>query len=101
VLATFYTYNKAGLISIVSSPAGRKTFTQYDQLGRTLASVVGWDGSYTPFTQSSFDQTSSIKFPASGSANQTTAYTYDGSGHVVTTKAVSPSGQVSQVTQYL
>ncbi len=101
ILATFYTYNSAGLLSIVMSPAGRKSFTQYDNLGRAVAVVAGWDGVYTPYTQSSYDISNAITLPASGSANQTTAYTYDGSDHILTTKAVYPSGQSSQITQYI
>jgi RHS repeat-associated protein len=104
VLATFYTYNSAGYVRTISDPAGIKSFTQYDNLGRTLASVSAWDGTYMPYTETAgvLDQASAINLPASATANQTTAYTYDGSGHTVTMKAVNnTSNGGTQTTQYV
>jgi YD repeat-containing protein len=39
--------------------------------------------------------------PESTDEDQTTGYTYDGDGHVLTQTAIEPSGTPSQVTQYV
>ncbi|MEI8194631.1 MAG: RHS repeat-associated core domain-containing protein [Phycisphaerae bacterium] len=91
VLVTSYTYNVAGWVNTVTDPRGIVSKTFYDNLGRTLYSVAAWAGVYDP-TQG--------ELPSSGSQNQTTKYTYDGDGHILTMTAVMPSTQNSQTTQY-
>ena len=92
LLLTVQHYNNAGELDIVTDPKDIMTDTLYDLLGNTLFSVAAWDGSYNPSTGA---------LPASATANQTTAYGYDGDGHMTSETAVMPSGQSSQTTQYV
>lgn len=91
-LVTSYTYNDAGWVDTVTDPRGIVSKSFYNNQGQTIDSVAAWDGSYDPTGGS---------LPSSGSQNQTTKYTYDGDGHVLTMKAILPSTQNSQTTQYL
>ncbi|MGN6366760.1 MAG: RHS repeat-associated core domain-containing protein [Phycisphaerae bacterium] len=90
-LVTTNSYNDAGLLDTVTDPKGIVDKTIYDNLGQKLYSIAAWDGSYDPTSD----------LPPSDSADQTTKYMYDGSGHVVTMTAVMPSGENSQTTEYV
>ncbi len=83
-LVTTTSYNAQGLPEDVIDPKGIDTRTLYDALGRTTETIVDYtDGTPTD------------------SSNQTTAYTYDGNGSVITQTAVMPSGTNNQVTEYV
>ncbi len=84
VLVTTYGYDAAGNLASVTDPRGIISQSDFDLLGNTTQTIAAFtDGVPT------------------ASTNQTTAYTYDGDGHVLTMTAVMPSGQNSQTTKYL
>jgi RHS repeat-associated protein len=83
VLVTHTDYNPGGLPQDVTDPRGIVTRTLYDLLGRTTETIEDYtDGTPTD------------------NSNRTTAYTYDGDGHVLTLTAVLPEG-MTQTTQYV
>ncbi len=83
-LVTTTSYNSMGLPEDVVDPKGIDTRTLYDALGRATETIVDYsDGIPTD------------------SSNQTTAYTYDGNGNIITQTAVMPSGTNNQVTEYV
>jgi RHS repeat-associated protein len=84
VLVTHTDYNAAGWAGAVTDPRGLVSQTSYDLLGRVTQTVEDFSGDGTP----------------TDSTNQTTAYTYDGAGHVLTLTAVLPAG-ATQTTQYV
>lgn len=72
-----------GWLSRVTDPRDIASLTEHDLLGRTTKTIAAFvDG-----------------VPSNGD-DQTTVYTYDGSGHVLTMTAVIPGGAV-QTTQYV
>ena len=81
VLVTHTAYNAAGLVQSVTDPRGIVTENSYDLLGRTTQTVQDYTGG-----------------PLSNSSDQTTQYTYDGDGHVLTMTALLPGS--SETTQY-
>jgi YD repeat-containing protein len=81
VLVTHTAYNAAGLVQAVTDPRGIVRRTSYDLLGRTTQAVQDYTGG-----------------PLSNSSDQTTQYTYDGDGHVLTMTALLPGS--SETTQY-
>ncbi|HLL90410.1 MAG TPA: RHS repeat domain-containing protein, partial [Tepidisphaeraceae bacterium] len=81
VLRTGYAYDDAGRLRDVSDPRGTTTRTSYDLLGRTTQTVANH-----------------VDSGPSDADDQTTQYTHDGSGHVLTMKAVLPNGAF-QTTQ--
>ncbi len=84
VLLTSYGYDAAGNQDSVTDPRGIISQSYFDLLGNTTKTIAAFtDGVPT------------------GSTNQTTAYTYDGDGHVLTMTAVMPAGQNSQTTKYV
>jgi RHS repeat-associated protein len=87
-----YSYNDAGWLAVTVDPNGNESKTFYDNLGRATYSVQAWNGS--------FDPTGGAR-PASDSANETTGYTYDGDGHILTITAVTATTQNNQTTQYI
>ncbi len=87
-LVTSTTYNAAGWVATVTDPRGIVTATSYDLLGRTTQTITGYNAGINGGNPTS-------------SANATTNYTYDGSGHVLTVTAVMPTGTPSQTTTYV
>jgi len=87
-LVTSTTYNAAGWVATVTDPRGIVTATSYDLLGRTTQTIAGYNAGINGGNPTS-------------SANATTNYTYDGSGHVLTVTAVMPTGTPSQTTTYV
>jgi len=87
-LVTSYTYNAAGWVATVTDPRGIVTATSYDLLGRTTQVIAGYNASINGGNPTS-------------SANATTNYTYDGSGHTLTVTAVMPTGTAGQTTTYV
>ncbi len=84
VLVTSYTYTPLGLTGTITDAKGIVTKYQYDNLGRTIATIDAYtDGIPTD------------------DSNSTTHYTYDGVGHVTSMTAVAPAGSSSQTTQYV
>ncbi len=84
VLVTSYGYDAAGNPASVTDPRGIASQSYFDLLGNTTKTIAAFtDGVPT------------------ASTNQTTAYTYDGDGHVLTMTAVLPTGQNSQTTKYV
>jgi RHS repeat-associated protein len=81
VLVTHRAYNPAGLVQSVTDPRGIVTQNSYDLLGRTTQTVQDYTGG-----------------GPSNSSDQTTQYTYDGDGHVLTMTALLPGS--SETTQY-
>jgi YD repeat-containing protein len=81
VLVTDTGYNLAGLVQSVTDPRGVVTENTYDLLGRTTQTVQDYTGG-----------------PLSNSSDQTTQYTYDGDGNVLTMTAFLPGS--SETTQY-
>jgi RHS repeat-associated protein len=84
ILVTHTDYNAGGLPQDVTDPRGIVTRTLYDLMGRTTETIEAHSGDGTP----------------TDSANRTTAYTYDGDGHILTVTAVLPDN-VTQTTQYV
>jgi RHS repeat-associated protein len=84
VLVTHLGYNAAGWVGAVTDPRGLVSQTGYDLLHRVTQAVEDVSGDGTP----------------TDSANRTTAFTYDGAGHVLTRTAVLPAG-ATQTTQYV
>ncbi|MEM8493868.1 MAG: RHS repeat-associated core domain-containing protein [Planctomycetota bacterium] len=83
VLVTDYTYDDAGRLQDVTDPRGLLTRTDYDLLGRTIATTENYvDG--TPGDDN----------------DRITRYTYDGVGNVLTLTADLPAGQADQTTKY-
>lgn len=80
---TSYGYDDAGLVSSVIDPRGIEDRTYYDAAGRVTKTIEA----YVNGTPSSND-------------DRTTEYTYDGSDHVLTMKAVLP-GSAYQETQWV
>lgn len=91
-LITTYTYNAAGEQATLTDPKGITSETLYDLLGQTTYTIAAWDGTYNASTGT---------LPTSSSINQTTHYTYDGDGNMISETAVMPSGQDSQTTLYI
>ncbi len=87
-LITTYAYNAAGEVATVTDPNGIVTKTVYDGLGRTTETIAAYDSGVNSGNPTN-DQ------------NQTTQYTYDGAGHILTMTADMPSGQTSQTTAYI
>src|SRR5262249_45908424 len=83
MLVTAYTYGPAGWAQDVSDPRNLTTRTTYDMLGRTLQTIEAYSGTGTPTDFS----------------NRTTAFTYDGAGHLLTLTVVLPTSM--QKTQYV
>jgi RHS repeat-associated protein len=84
VLVTSYTFNPAGWVDETTDPRGIIAKTDYDNLGRTVATIADFTGG-----------------APTNSSNQTTGYTYDGENHVTSMTAVMPTGETSEETQYI
>jgi YD repeat-containing protein len=81
---TTYGYDAAGNQNAVTDPRGIEALTVFDMLGQQTETIADYtDGTPTADT------------------NQTTDYSYDGDGHVVTMTAVMPSGESNQTTGYV
>ena len=94
-LRTSTFYNDAGDVDYTVDPRGIETKYYYDALGQTLFSVsVEW-------SVRSDDRDGRPSPSGTPTDNQTTAYTYDGNGNVITMTAVMPTGTNNQVTQYV
>jgi uncharacterized delta-60 repeat protein/RHS repeat-associated protein len=75
---------QSGALSRTTDPRGLVTLNDVDRAGRTIRTVEGYtDGG------------------ASSADDRITQYTYDGSNHVLTLKAVLPGANVFQETKYL
>jgi YD repeat-containing protein len=83
-LITSYTYDAAGNQDSSTDPRGIVAKTLFDMLGRTTETIAAYTNGV----------------PTSDT-NQTTTYTYDGNGDVLTMTAVMPSGTPSQTTAYI
>jgi RHS repeat-associated protein len=83
-LVTTYGYDAAGNQDTVTDPAGIVTQTYFDALGRQTEVID--------------DYTNGVP---TDSSNQTTAYTYDGDGDILTQTAVEPAGTPNQTTAYI
>jgi RHS repeat-associated protein len=83
-LVTSYSYNAAGWVQDTIDPRGIDTRTLYDNLGRTVSSIVDFTTGM-PTTMSDW----------------TTNYSYDGDNHVLTVTAVQADGKPNQITQYV
>ncbi len=88
VLVTSDTYNAAGWVQDETDPKGIDTRTSYDALGRPIQVI------------DDYDYTIGLGLPTN-SANQTTAYTYDGLGHTTSVTVVMPSGTPNQTTAFV
>src|SRR5207244_2671873 len=82
-LVTSYAYNPAGWVQDVTDPRGIVTRTVYDALHRRTSTIEAYTGGVP-----------------NGSSDRTTAYTYDGSNHVLTLKAFLDASQF-ELTQYV
>jgi RHS repeat-associated protein len=83
VLVNSFTYNTAGWLDTATDPRGIVAKSFYDNLGQVTKTIAAYtDGTPTNNT------------------NKTTEFTYDGSGHVLTVKALLTSGAYEQ-TQYV
>ena len=83
-LVTHTDYDAAGRVLDTIDPRGIVGKNLYDLLGRTTTTIAAYtDGTPTSNT------------------NQTTTYTYDGDGNVLTMTAVMPTGTPSQTTAYV
>jgi RHS repeat-associated protein len=81
---TTYGYDAAGNQNAVTDLRGIESLTVFDMLGQQTETIADYtDG--TPTSDS----------------NQTTTYTYDGNGDVITMTADMPSGTNSQTTDYI
>ncbi len=76
-------YNAAGWVQDVVDPRGLDSRAYYDALGRKTQTIDDYTNG-TPTAES----------------NQTTNYTYDGDGHMLTLQAVEPGG-ASETTQWI
>jgi YD repeat-containing protein len=95
-LVTKYIYDTDGRLSFETDPLGLITANAYNLLGETTATVANWN------TSTFVGPVYTSSLPArSDSANQTTEYTYDGDGNVLTMTAVMPSGETNQTTTYV
>ena len=82
-LVTLFGYDAAGNQNSVTDPLGIVSTSSFDMLGQPVQTIA--------------DESD----PAGNPIQQTTAYTFDGDGHVLTMTAVMPGGTPSQTTQYI
>jgi hypothetical protein len=83
VLVSSFSYSTAGWLDTATDPRDIVAKSFYDNLGRVTKTIAAYtDGTPTNNT------------------NKTTEFTYDGSGHVLTVKALLTSGAYEQ-TQYV
>jgi RHS repeat-associated protein len=83
-LVTTTAYNVQGLPYLVTDPRGISTLTTYNLLGWATQTIAASDGG-----------------SPSSASNQTTNYSFNGNGDVLTMTAVMPSGTPSQTTAYV
>ena len=85
-LVTSYAYDDAGRIESVTDPRGIVMRTEYDALGRTTKTIEAYEDGIPESAESDRDRV--------------TAYTYDGSDHVLTMTADLPGTSDDQTTTY-
>jgi len=83
-LVTADAYDAAGNVDVVTDPRGIQSLYTFDMLGRQTVVVLGHTVSSTPVA----------------SIDQTTDYSYDANGYLLTLTADNPSS-VNQTTQYV
>jgi RHS repeat-associated protein len=83
-LVTTTAYNVQGLPYLVTDPRGIATLTTYNLLGWATQTIAASDGG-----------------SPSIASNQTTNYTFNGNGDVLTMTAIMPAGTHSQATAYV